>query len=122
MEMLIVTFRLNGLDAAAYRANVEAMAPVFLEVPGLLGKTWLADPATKTYGGVYAFVDRQSLEAYLASDIMRSMRADPHLNGIETRSFGTVERATRITHGLLPVAAHTPSSLRSEFVNPGRHW
>jgi hypothetical protein len=122
MELLIVTFRLNGLDDATYRANVEAMGPVFLEVPGLLGKTWLADPATKTYGGVYAFADRQSLEAYLASDIVRSMRANPHLNDIQTRAFGTVEGATRITHGLLPVAAEMSSSLRSEFVNPGRHW
>ena len=122
MEMLIVTFRLNGLDDAAYRATVEAMAPVFLEVPGLLGKTWLADPATKTYGGVYAFVDRQSLEAYLASDIVRSMRADPHLDDMQTRAFGTVEGATRITHGLLPVAAQVSAPLQSGFVNPGRHW
>ena len=63
METLIVTFRLTGLDDAAYRANVEATAPIFLDVPGLLGKTWLADPASQTYGGVYAFADRQSLEA-----------------------------------------------------------
>jgi hypothetical protein len=122
MEMLIVTFRLNELDDATYRANVEVMAPIFLDVPGLLGKTWLADPTSQTYGGVYAFVDRQSLEAYLASDIMRSMRADPHLNGIETRAFGTIEGATRITHGLLPVAAQTPSPLLSGSVSPGRHW
>jgi hypothetical protein len=104
MEMLIVTFRLNGLTDETYRANVNAIAPMFLDVPGLLGKTWLADPTSKTYGGVYAFVDHQALEAYLASDIIRSMRADPQLADLEARAFGTVEEATRITHGVLPVA------------------
>ena len=122
MEMLMVTFRLNGLDDATYRASVEVMAPIFLDVPGPLGKTWLADPATKTYGGVYAFVDRQSLDAYLASDIVRSMLANPHLNNMQTRAYCTLEGATRITHGLLPVAAELSSPLLSESVSSGRHW
>jgi hypothetical protein len=104
MEMLIVTFQVTGLDDAAYRASVAAIAPMFLDVPGLLGKTWLADPASKTYGGVYAFADRQSLEAYLASDIVKSMLANPHLAGMQTRAFGTINEATRITHGVLPIA------------------
>ena len=106
MDMLIVTFQLNGLDDDAYRSSVDAMAPVFRDVPGLLGKIWLADPASQTYGGVYAFADRQALEAYLASDIVRAMRANPHLDGIEMRAFGTIEEATRVTHGLLPMAVH----------------
>src|SRR3712207_6112034 len=106
MDMLIVTFRLNGLDDDAYRAIVEAMAPMFREVPGLLGKIWLADPASQTYGGVYAFADRQALEGYLASDIVRSMRANPHLSCIEMQAFDTIEDATRITHGPLPIAVH----------------
>jgi hypothetical protein len=122
MEMLIVTFRLTGLADEAYRADVEAMAPIFLDVPGLLGKTWLADPASQTYGGVYAFADRQSTEAYLASDIVKSMRANPHLDDMQTRAFGTIEDATRITHGLLPITAQLSPPLLSESVSAGRHW
>ena len=120
MEMLTLTFRLNGLDDDAYRANVDAIAPTFLDVPGLLGKTWLADPVSQTYGGVYAFTDRQALEAYLASDIFQSMLANPHLDNIEKRAFGTVEEATRTTHGLLPNAIHTSSPLRSNDMRSGR--
>jgi hypothetical protein len=110
MDILIVTFRLVGLDDATYRAHAEALAPRFLGVPGLLAKTWLADPATNTYGGVYAFADRASLEAYLASDIVSGMLANPHFEAIELRAFGTVEAATRITNAAAQTNPPSPQT------------
>ena len=104
MQTLIITFRLDGLDAAAYAQAAEAMAPQFAAVPGLLGKTWLADPATNAYGGVYFFADRRSVDDYLASAIVRAMQANPHLADVTARVYGTLEAPTRVTRGAPPVA------------------
>ena len=104
MQTLIITFRLDGLDAAAYAQAAEAMAPQFAAVPGLIAKTWLADEATNTYGGVYFFADRRSVDGYLASAIVEAMHANPHLVDVTARVYGTLEAPTRITRGA-PAAA-----------------
>jgi hypothetical protein len=67
----------------------------------LLSKLWLADPARNTYGGVYVFRDRAAREAYLDSEIVRSMRANPHFGDLAIRAFGTIEAATAISGGPL---------------------
>ena len=105
MQALIITFRLNGLDPAAYARAAEAMAPQFAAVPGLIGKTWLADEATNTYGGVYFFADRRAVDGYLDSALVEGMRANPNLADVTAQAYGTLEAPTRITRGALPVAA-----------------
>jgi putative monooxygenase ydhR len=105
MQTLIITFRLDGLDAAAYAQAAEEMAPQFAAVPGLIGKTWLADPETNTYGGVYFFAERRSVDDYLASAIVQALHANPHLADVTARVYGTLEAPTRITWGAQPVAS-----------------
>jgi len=58
----VIQFRLAGLSEADYRAHTERVAPIFRDMPGLVSKLWLADAATNTYGGVYTWRDRASLE------------------------------------------------------------
>jgi hypothetical protein len=101
MQILIITFKLVGLDDAAYRQHATALAPRFLQVPGLLSKTWLADEARHTYGGIYLFQDEASRQQYLESDIVRDMQANPLFAEVSVRTFGTVEAATAITGGTL---------------------
>ncbi len=117
MQTLIVTFHLAGLDDASYREQVAAMAPMFAAIPGLLGKTWLANAETNTDGGVYVFADRPSLDAYLDSAIVRSMRTSPHDQNVAIRAFGTVEPATRTTRGATALAPAT----RAAGVATGGH-
>lgn len=105
MQTLIITFQLDGLDPAAYAHSAEAMAPQFVEVPGLLAKTWLADEATNTYGGVYFFADRTSVDAYLASPIVQALHANPHFSGITALVSGVLEAPSRITHGAVAASA-----------------
>ena len=112
MQTLIVTFLLAGLDDA-YCEQAAASAPMFAAVPGLFGKTWLANAETNTSGGVYLFADRPSLDAYLNSAIVRSLRASPHFQNDAIRAFGTVAPATRTARGataLAPAAALAPSA------------
>ncbi len=108
MHVLIITFTLVGLADADYRQHATALASQFLQVPGLVSKTWLADEASNTCGGVYVFQDAASLQHYLDSPIVKDMKANPALAGLSTRAFGTIEAATAITGGplverLLPV-------------------
>ena len=93
----VVTFQLAGLEPNAYRAHCEAKAPAFAEIPGLRSKTWLANPATNTYGGVYAWDSRAAMEAYVRGPIFGALLANPGMTDVTTREFGVLERPTEIT-------------------------
>lgn len=93
----IVTFELAGLDPDAYRAHCETVAPAFAEIPGLRAKAWLADPATNTYGGLYAWASRNAMEDYLSGPIFGALLANPGMAGVTTRDFAVLERPTQIT-------------------------
>jgi hypothetical protein len=93
----VVTFRLAGLEPDAYQAHCEAKAPAFTEIAGLRAKAWLANPATNTYGGVYAWDSREAMEAYVRGPIFGALRANPGMADVTTREFGVLARPTEIT-------------------------
>jgi hypothetical protein len=106
-HVLIITFALNDLADADYRQLAEALAPQFLQVPGLMSKTWLADEVSNTYGGIYDFEDAAAHQRYLASEIVMGMKANPAFAEVRIRPFGTIEAATAITGGPLAEARVT---------------
>ena len=93
----LVTFQLAGLEPDAYRAQIEASAPAFTEIPGLREKAWLANPSMNTYGGVYAWESPEAMEAYLSGPIFGALLANPKMAHVTTRDFGVLERPTEIT-------------------------
>jgi hypothetical protein len=93
----VIQFRLAGLSEADYRAHAEVVAPAFNAMPGLLSKVWLANADTNTYGGVYTWRDRASLEQYRASAIYAGMVSNPGLADISDREFGILPEPTRVT-------------------------
>jgi hypothetical protein len=95
----IVTFQLAGLEPDAYRAHVETSAPAFIGIPGLRAKTWLANPSTNTYGGVYTWESREAMEAYVNGPIFGALLANPGVAHVTTRDFDVLERPTEITGG-----------------------
>jgi heme-degrading monooxygenase HmoA len=103
MHILIINFALEGISAEQYGGQVEAVAPAFAELPGLVSKTWLANEETNTYGGLYVWQEREAMEAYKESDIYKGMVANPHLKGVTVRDFAVLEAPTRITRGLAEV-------------------
>lgn len=107
MHVLIINFRLSGMTEEGYRAACADLAPAFAELPGLLAKVWLADPATGTYGGTYLFRDREAMEAYLASDLLASVAATPGFVDITIRDFAVYEDLTRVTQPGLAIFAET---------------
>ncbi|HSJ45567.1 MAG TPA: YdhR family protein [Euzebyales bacterium] len=105
MNVLIVTFRLDGMSAAEYAQACEEVAPLFTAVPGLVAKVWLADPASNAYGGVYLFTNSDAVAAYLASDLFHRLADTPGLGDVTVDDFGVLERPTSLTARAINVAA-----------------
>jgi len=97
MHIQVVTFNLQGMNGAEYRNLCDELAPVFAEMPGLISKVWLADEAANAYGGVYTWVDRAAMEAYLRGDVFSAVAANPGFASITSRDFGVLEGPSRIT-------------------------
>ena len=96
MHVRIVTFGLN-VPAEAYAARAAHKAPEFTDWPGLLGKWWLADPSTGTYGGVYLFASQQHADRSRDTDLFRDMFANPALKDVTVREFDVLDAPTAIT-------------------------
>ena len=105
MHVLVVNFELDGVSEEQYRGLCDELAPAFAEVPGLEAKTWLADADSNTYGGVYMFRDRESFDAFAASDLAAGVAAHPNLANVTMRDFGVLEEPSAVTRGLVGAAA-----------------
>ncbi len=105
MHIQIVTLHLKDLSDGDYRAACDGLAPVFAEVPGLVSKVWLADPATNTYGGVYTWVDRAAMQAFAGSELFASIVANPNLVDFSSSDFDVLDGPTRVTSTRVAAAA-----------------
>jgi hypothetical protein len=99
MQVLIVEFGIIGMTGEELEAGAVDLAPAFAGIPGCFEKTWLTDPSSNTYGGVYKFRDRAALDAYLASDLFAGVKSNPSFTNVRARAFGVMERPTEITNG-----------------------
>jgi hypothetical protein len=96
MRIRIVTFGLN-IPAEAYTAHTVQIAPEFTAWPGLLGKWWLDDAASATFGGVYLFASQQDADRSRQTDLFRGMLANPALKDITVREYDVLDAPTAIT-------------------------
>ena len=99
MHIQVVTFKLNGIDEAAYQAHAEQNAPAFAALPGLRAKIWLASEETNTYGGIYVFDDVAAMRAYQGGEIFRGLQENPHLVDVSVRDFSVLAGPTKVTRG-----------------------
>ena len=111
MHIRIVTFGLN-VPAEAYAARAVHKAPEFTDWPGLLGKWWLADPASGTFGGVYLFASRQDADRSRETDVFREIFANPALKDVTVREFDVLAAPTAITAPALPIRDSLPVGAR----------
>jgi hypothetical protein len=74
VEMLvqIVRYR-SGLTDEDVRATVEARAPDYLAVPGLVQKYYLRFAESGEHGGVYLWASRESFKAFRESELARTI-------------------------------------------------
>ena len=105
MHVQIVTFNLNDFSDAAYRNLCDELADVFARMPGLVSNVRLADEAANTYGGVYTWVDRSAMEAYVRSDIYASFLANQSFADVASVDFDVLEGPSSVTRAPITVAA-----------------
>ena len=99
MHIQVVTFKLNGIDEAAYQVHAEQSAPAFAALPGLRAKIWLASEETNTYGGIYVFDDVDAMRAYQGGEIFRGLQENPHMVDVSVRDFSVLAAPTKVTRG-----------------------
>lgn len=105
MHIQVVTFHLEGLSREDFLAACNQLAPAIAQVPGLISKTFIANPATNSYGGVHVWRDRDSMEAYRSSDLWQTIEGHPAFVGLVSHDFEVLEEPSRVTRGLEAVAA-----------------
>jgi putative monooxygenase ydhR len=99
MHMQVITFKLEGIDDAAYQAHAEQNAPLFAALPGLRAKVWLANQQAGTYGGIYTWDDVAAMRAYQGGEIFRGLQENPHLIDVAVRDFPVLAGPTKVTRG-----------------------
>lgn len=105
MHVQVVNFHLKDMTDGEYAKLCDDFAPTIAAIPGLISKTWLADPASNTYGGVYTWRDRTAMEAYASSDLFRSVLSHPNLADINSTDFSVMYGPTAVTHGMAAIPA-----------------
>jgi hypothetical protein len=75
-------------------------APLFAEVDGLDWKVWIVNPEKKVFGGgIYLFKDEASLDAYMGSDLFKSLNKHPAISDMKVKSFDVMSEFSQITRG-----------------------
>ena len=101
MHIQIVNFNLKGVSEEDYKKLCDELSQAFADMPGLISKVWLANPATNTYGGVYTCRDRQAMEAFTQTELFKAVANHPNLENITSSDFGVLEGPTQVTRGLV---------------------
>ena len=104
MHIRIVTFGL-AIPVEAYTAHALEVAPGFAGWPGLLGKWWLGDAASGTYGGVYLFASRADADRSRETDLFRGMVSNPALTDVTVLEYEVLDAPTAVT---APMPAPVP--------------
>ena len=113
MHVQIINFNLKDMTDAGFRSLANEAAPAFTSVPGLLGKTWLADAGTNTYGGLYIWEEEAAMQAYLASDLGKGVVGNPHFANLTSRDFEVLSAPTAISGGPVAASLTTTASVAS---------
>jgi heme-degrading monooxygenase HmoA len=105
MHAQVITFGLNDITEEQFHDAVAPDAQMFANLPGLISKVWLRNPETNTYGGLYLWADRETYERYVKGEVFNGIKANPHLENVESRDFGVFDDLTAITMPKLRVDA-----------------
>jgi heme-degrading monooxygenase HmoA len=72
MEVVFILFK-STLPKDQVIKNFEARADLYRAVPGLVQKYYVHDDATGHFGGIHIFDSMESAEAFMRSDLVKSI-------------------------------------------------
>jgi hypothetical protein len=101
MQAQLITYQLTDISQADYlKQMVEPDAPVLANVPGLISKVWLADEQKNSFGGFYLWKDKAAMEAFMRSDLVKTVVSRPFVQNVSSVDFEVNQKASTITRGL----------------------
>ena len=105
MHVSVTTFNLKDMTHEEFLAACEQFCPAYQQVPGLITKIWISDRERNTYGGMYTWKDKASMDSYLDSELWAQVKAFPHFANIASPDFEVIEEMTRRTTNLIEVTS-----------------
>ncbi len=72
MDVVLILFK-SDLPKEKVINNFEARSDLYRAVPGLVQKYYIHDEATGHFGGIHVFDSHESAEAFMNSDLVKSI-------------------------------------------------
>ncbi len=110
MHIQIINFNLKGMSTDEYEKTCDQLANSFANIEGLIRKYWLTNSSDNTYGGVYVWKNKSSMEVFSHSELFNTVANHPNLENITSTDYGVIEGPTRITGGLIVEDQYVGSS------------
>lgn len=101
MYVQTVSFGLEGASESEYLDIANEVASRYSSMPGLLAKLWLDKSDDGTYGAVYFWEDKESMERYCRSDLFEG--TNPAFSDVQSHGSAVLENLTRTTQPVLEV-------------------
>jgi len=79
--VMLVRFR-SRLSADEIKRRYPERMPEFRQVPGLVQKYYIYDESANEWGGIYVWDSEESAEAYLTSDLRKSIPSTYEIEGV----------------------------------------
>ena len=95
MHVQIVTFRLGNLREDDYLTSANEVAARFSSLGGLTAKVWLERPEEGTYGALYLWRDKESMERFVRSSLFEGNNSE--LQDVTSEDFGVLSNLTKKT-------------------------
>jgi len=87
--------------------HCERVVEAMRSLPGLEWKLWLADPDSRTAGGVYLFRDAASAAAYVSGPVIAQLRTSPLVRAVRVRISPVADDLSRRTRGVRTFSSAT---------------
>ena len=107
MIIQVVKFK-SGLSDEEARRIMDERAPDYRDLPGLLQKYYVQEPATGDLGGIYLWDSEKSLRAFRESDLARTISVAYDVAG--PPRVETFEVLFPLRKERTPITVHAPSA------------
>jgi len=101
MHAQLITYQLKDISQSDYlQQMVEPDAPVLANVKGLISKVWLSDIDKNTFGGFYLWENKEAMETFMHSDLVKAVVSRPFVANVSSVDFDVNQKASLITRGI----------------------
>lgn len=101
MHGQLITYQLEGISVEDYQKEmVQPDAPILANVEGLVSKVWLADNDKNSYGGFYLWENKNAMENFMKSDLVKAVVSRPFVINVNSVDYDVNEAASKTTKAI----------------------